>query len=643
MQVVNMRTSCKCTTIFVVLLSIILMLTHLSTAELGPIANITVYIKDQDGNNIVSNDHLIGDLVVELFYEGECLLNKTFNKSKDFIVFEVNHTGLYTIRAVAILGNYLDNYGCIQDLFTSLYNCSNKCPDGGATISIDERGVYRCTPHRYFCHSCNYCLNRSYIVGNEVLTYVDKGENDIAQVTIPTDENILHRLGKRLYERYNETGDTIFLRNISGDVYVEVPWYFIAAKSAGENVIQTGMDEAIDEGADQFIKGSFGKAIKAAPISTIIYISATDPENLFTKETGYKLLQSAGSDAIAARIITAVGATGTTAFGIGFVVAVSIDLGYEYIKNECQEYWRCYTAETDDLDIYIGERLSCTPDEITSFCSVVCVARDPECEKHSVVMVNKGEKLLNVKVTRDYDVRPACCECMKFDSNEKDALYTNEIYEDDVEVDIYTYLAGYTCYSSFNQTARLGHEIEILPGLKCDFDTSVTIPVVCPGMDIPPLSEFQKHKPYIGNVKFPEIIYSDDNFTISAEMVDDFGIENAKVNFEYKGERGSQSGTIEMQKISGTDMHSFWNATSDNLPGYGDGFVEFSITAVDKEGNSVVNDNDQRMFKIRVVDDSLHWGDAPNEKESAWGISSFGYDINGWLLPRQNEQIDKEQ
>ena len=182
--------------VWIVFITIILLSTFVNGKEIG---NITVYVKDQNGNNVIDNEHLIGDLTVELWYNEKMEDSQIFHKDNESVTFEVNHTGLYTIRAVAILGNYLDYYGCpYHEYPPPLYSCLSKCPDGTSTVGIDDRGVYRCVEcsNVVRCKSNDYILNRTYIIVNDVKTYVDEGENDIAQVTIPTNERIFIHINR---------------------------------------------------------------------------------------------------------------------------------------------------------------------------------------------------------------------------------------------------------------------------------------------------------------------------------------------------------------------------------------------------------------------------------------------------------------
>ena len=82
--------------------------------------NITIYIKDQDGKNVYANSHLVGNLTVEIYYNGELYIERIFNeqnldkedgKPTDHMTIPVNHTGLYTVRAVATL-EFNDSESC---------------------------------------------------------------------------------------------------------------------------------------------------------------------------------------------------------------------------------------------------------------------------------------------------------------------------------------------------------------------------------------------------------------------------------------------------------------------------------------------------------------------------------------------------
>jgi len=153
---------------------------NLVTAE--TIGNITVYVRDQNGGDVMGNKNLIGNLTVELWYDGRIINTTNFFEGDKFIVFDVNHTGLYTVRAVAVL-QFVNFYGCSCLPITNptTCKCKKKCPNGTDTVDVDDKGIYTCIPGFFRPgFGCDYQINHTYIVANDVLTYVDEGESDNA-------------------------------------------------------------------------------------------------------------------------------------------------------------------------------------------------------------------------------------------------------------------------------------------------------------------------------------------------------------------------------------------------------------------------------------------------------------------------------
>lgn len=66
-------------------------------------------------------------------------------------------------------------------------------------------------------------------------------------------------------------------------------------------------------------------------------------------------------------------------------------------------------------------------------------------------------------------------------------------------------------------------------------------------------------------------------------------------------------------------MKSIWKGASDDLSDYGKEIVSFSIISwnVDADEHMTIEDNDQRMFKIKVVEDTDYGGDVPDVKADA--------------------------
>ena len=143
----NNKQAIRMSKVSIALILVVLLISFSSLVSAIKQGEIKVFVKDQAGNNVIENEHLVGNLTVELLYRGKVIGNKTFPKDANNITFQVNHTGPYTIRTVATLGNFIDTYGC--DIVyvgegNYLPRCSNKCPDETSTVSVDEYGIYKC-------------------------------------------------------------------------------------------------------------------------------------------------------------------------------------------------------------------------------------------------------------------------------------------------------------------------------------------------------------------------------------------------------------------------------------------------------------------------------------------------------------------
>ena len=598
-----------------IILVIIVILFFPKAVNAEIMGEVKVYVKDQNGLDIINNENLIRNLTIELIYEGKILNSTNFSKGNEFIIFTPNHTGLYTVRAVATF-RLVEEVGFPSGFPSTCFP---------VWFGVDEKGVYDCT----FLYEevgdvfniSYYNVTRTYVLTNDVLTYVDEGENDIAQVTIPTNKESLWKFGRNFYEKVRLIGNEtqIYVRNESGVYKENVLWYYLV----GGGVVQEGIDDIIDKGADKFVKGAVAKAIKALPLSTVVYVGATDPENLFTEETGYGLLTGFATGVVAEKIAVAAGVTSSGGlFAIAVVAATAADYGVTYSFDERAESYLCNHAETDDLDIYIGQSLGeCS----TIYCDT--------CQEYPLHFVNKGEMLSNIYVGDDLDKAPFGLCCYYFNDKKSTKIADEvDIYEIKGMNISYAYDDNYICKLKFNDTGRLWHEIEVLPGTKCNFDTLDSLPLPnYDALDVPPLSKFQKHNPYIGLPSFPEVAYVGDSTEIKVRIVDGIGLDQDQTFIGCEDQYVAKLNLSEGDIFDGVWIAKF------TIPAETEVMNFFLVATNDKK--QTVNDNDQRMFKIEVVEDADSGGDAPDDDGNSL-VVGLSQDYNGYLVLQEGDTYD---
>jgi hypothetical protein len=201
-----------------------------ATAQAGnTTGNITVYVKDQSGDNVncyASNVFCINqindNLTIEILKDGKPINSTIMPNDRDTVFFKVNQTGSYVVRASVSLGfRSMSRLRCV--LNASSYsdqrdNCSVVCSrlvnnlvSGGAPFTwvngnfsvlpdaLDRSGAYYCG--NMVCgfeggnKVCYYDTDHRYTQVNEVLTYVDANESDVAQVSLFTDFGTLGKMG----------------------------------------------------------------------------------------------------------------------------------------------------------------------------------------------------------------------------------------------------------------------------------------------------------------------------------------------------------------------------------------------------------------------------------------------------------------
>ncbi len=587
------------------------------------LGNVTVYVKDQDGDNVIDNSHLVGNLTVELWYEGQKVNTTVFSEGDDFVIFKfLNHTGLYTVRSIAYL-SFTDyecsSAGCLMEC-SSAWNYTS----GTTLTSVDHRGVYTCIALTFdeYGYPTYFNQKHDYLVKNDILTYISEGESDTAQVTMPTDKGDLGKYGYTLMLYVNQSGNltTINVRNITGYEQKTDMYYAV-----GKDIYSSGLSEIIDQGTEDAIKGEYGRGMLSSGTATFIQIGTTEPENLFTEETGYRVVGSSLSSlsgGIATKVALLSGAPSGPAFVIGVVVEKYGSLTVDNIIDQVREAKVCEHAETDDFLVYLGnENQTCN---VNTGCHY-----NTKCLKYPVAMVNQGEILHHVAVGADYDTLPfICATCLKFDPYSPEEMSTGEIHENEITVSYYD-----ECYSIFNGTGRLHHELEFLPRKYCNFDTPDILFLV--NSDVPPLSQLQTSEPYISVPYYPEYAYPQDMILISSDVVEDKQIDTVNVDWSIN----ELDGEAIMETI-GTGMHAIYGVQLPIPDSIGE--FRFKIIANDTDGNSGTNDNDQRMYSIKVVEDAGSGGDAPELQQDALDISglSSGEELSAYLLPERGDGYD---
>lgn len=546
----------------------------LSSINFAEAESITVYVKDQTGDNVHDHPNLLGKLRVDLSYEGKIIKTMNFTNQDHIIFSELNHTGLYTVRAVAVVGFNESNicYLTFKDI-AGLDKCQDEClntdfiyDEAGYMVGynnindrFDDHGPYRC--RSFSCeyvdlggddsfYECTYNQFYKYTQMNEVLTHVDKGESDVAEVVLLTDFNKLGRYGKRY------SHNILNLSNIRGGLNPD-PIYTL--NDATDSAVQEGLEAALDEAIDKakpkdkkilnyIFDGSLKQGFITEAGSTLVILGVegiTDPDSLKvnSKNWGYIVadvgISAAAEYAIGSYVLGGVLAEGGLVasvggpIAIGVVVAIPVGMGLDFVHGEEHEWHMCEHAledVKDDIYLYIYEPNSgCTPTYYSDSAHGECQYVD-ECSRYPIIIINKGEPVSNLSIGVDSD--PVGCGCVTANSSKEDILSTNMIYSDNA---LYSYqsLSEDCHYSSkFNEYARLWMNLEVLPGVFTDFDTLGF-------SDAPMLNELNvenrpyKNRPYIENPSFPEVVYVGDSPNISVVMVDSKEIISPLIKWMY--------------------------------------------------------------------------------------------------------------
>ena len=540
---------------------------------------ITIKVTDVQGNSIPQDITVeiqdVNGFVKEAIIQG-CQPVLPFPNS---ITLDVPHTGSYKI------------IGKIERDFVKTdcdsYGCQLECGMGADEVFTDSEGIpYKCRLVSLNCNAtgCNPIYEKAYhfVSGGVVYTHVkegDFGEDDVARLFIETRDNKLWQ---------------------NADVYGEVTktaiedWgqpYWVLPEEAAEGYIDKHVTSKIIKDS---LRSNAGSILIVQAASTII-----DPErevkDLFTVETTAKITVEVGADYGVAYLMGEAGGP------VAFMVAMYIK-GKFYVFDE----WKlCQYTEIDDLDIIVGagEDAICGPPPPCEICPYPCTFI---CDVYPLKMFNYGNGVPSAwfvdKQCQAISANPSFFEI-------KGPYEMTSIYAD------WQRLTGTVVV--FESQARLGYAPATIPGGS-----------LC--HKIKPLSDFVIYTPVITNINYNPIGYSGDIIEASCDVYDNKAIEDGSVfiNRLYDGS--------EHDIILTRDPFSYkWRGNIIVPQKTADDPIELKIYATDTDGQTIINDNDQQMFKIKVVEDAGSGGDAPDNKENAINIDSYtsaGERLSGYIL-----------
>ena len=622
-------------------LFIALILSGLATSE--NLGTINVFVKDQGGEDIAKNSHLVGNLTVEVWHRGQKINSTAFPDNRDSIPFLVTNTGLYTVRAIATI-EYNDTEYCYVGEYAPILGDRERCEDlcsghsfqcdtGTDTCSStrnnkgdgsDDKGNYICEVTEWFTtvsgstYSFRFEKVYRYTQMNEVLTHVERNENDVAEVALFTDREKLVKLGKKLLhlDEVSEERDPQPIYDLR-----DIPL------SMSQEVIEQVIDEAVDVAnlRDQPIlkhifKGAYRSAIASEAASTIVVLGLggmADPDSLKvnSRNWGYisvgVVASALAEKALGTYVLGGVAEGSTVALAgpvaIGVVVAIPVGIGLQFTMNQDHEAHLCEHALSDDLYAFIGEAVfGCTPE------SYVLDPGHGECDyvnncfDYPLELVNLGEHLSRVSVGVDPDFLSFACRCHNVKSPEID-IATDGVYSEDVRFSFADDLVTQT-FCSFpsdydDKYSKLWMNIEVLPGISCDFDTHGF-------SDPPPLSQFKRTKPLITDVQHPSYTYRD--ATISATVRNSNPVQGITINYP-NDPKGSEIIPCESEGgVRYSCEKGIW------VSQYSGNSLEFELQAGD-----TINDNDQQLYRIEVVEDADSGGDACSRENCPVRIDNY--------------------
>jgi len=577
---------------------LVLLLSNLASAE--DVEVITVYVKDQNGDDVVQNSNLIGNLTVEIWYEGKQVKNSTFDKKFNHLNFTVNHTGLYTVTATAYIKLIKDDCSLSQDPVRdgccASEWCRDECYNGDSQPYNDSSNLtYHCELMSLNCNAtaCDPIYEKYYILPTIGIaqTYVKRGESDMVRIPVLTDERLLWRIARLSKNNSVLSGGV--------DEWQKIGHY---AEEKGKAVLFEVMDQVV-QATIAYGSQTLG-SVSTVTVNTVEAL--TDIDKLATPKGQIKY----GTNVVVGVFNVVSGASP----GKQAVIFVAKEIGFDVVLSEDS---RCDKTKTDDLSLFVsdGSSAQCSMELCPTECQGTggCLLPIPTtpCKYYTVDMINHADIINDIKIKR-----PATeMQCSLIDSDPAiDNISTSEIVEthaDWIRADgvypSFTF-AGYALldYSVFN----------IKGGVKCRHEKL--------------LKEFNESVPYISSAEYPDYAYPNTVAEIKTEVVDNTEVLSVHVNWTYGSE-----GTTPMSK-TGSGMHTSWTGSL-QIPQFQQGQeLRFLIQATDTDQNSAINDNDQRMYGIQVVEDANSGRDAGEswliEPEDSISVTPNGEDVAGYLI-----------
>gem|GEM_PF-3720894 len=582
--------------------------------------NITVYVLNQKGDKV-------GKIVnIDVRYEEE-LVNKTpLYENEDHITIKVNHTGTYSVWAYFTEEFLRDGYNCTEhgfeegsdECWRSIFKyietecgcltlgCAFECENGthneeGEEIAYRDlrSGLY------YSCREIqpNY-FNKVYRIAlaGYSFTHVEDGEEDKVRVTILTEGgdrrlwDNAKRMGRNNLYKINQ------LEKLIQDVWVD------SGKDAASELIDAHVTSPI-------LKDIFKDSVKGGIVSSIVVDTAealTDPDELFTTEGQTKYTIDAGSGAIIAY------------YGLGWQVAIPVFIGRQVIFAHIDEEKRCRHMETDDLKVMVNppENSSCDDIYVESCMTTWGTERPTECNGYQLSIINLGDPL--------YDVHPTSSgsyiSCLHVESSPpKIDVNNNEVEK---------------MYSRWKRAIK--HKIpadEFVSYTNVVYYTAAqSIPDFKKCMKKSTLGIFGLDTPYVTEVSYPKMAYPNDNVVVSVRILDGYGVDSEKTFIVWNDIHAAQLSLIEGDIFDGRWIANFSIPVESNN---GD-LIKFVVYAAN-DNDQIVNDNDQQLFKIKVIEDTDYGGDVPDVKEDAYRVAPSAFERSGWLWPQPEESFGTEQ
>lgn len=562
--------------------------------------NITVYVKNQDGDNVGKETYL------EVRYKGDMVSTAKIGSEAENKIFDVNHTGTYDLWALTQFE--FRKKDCVSPDCGS--ECWNYTSNPGYVYQDRNDVPYKCN-FLYMNCSGDGCVPfyekvYTFLSIGYTRTHVKEGEDDVARITLETRSS-------KLWKHSNTTG---YVVNTSTGI--------------GDTLIWRGGEETAEEAIEQLLQPEIIKSELKANLAAILVVNfvskAVNPEedledfwnDLLTPEGVGEIVAdvgvSRGVKLITPRLLPQIGIP---------LLLVEVPMSI------WEEKKRCDYTETDDLEVIVNAEPGYYPDINCSdppspygICKRDGVPAEFSCHNpEEVFMFNRGNRLYDASL----EVSDAWKQCKKILTEPADFSRSFDLDGPTESVNFFATLMS-TDYGDFRDYARLAYNTVTVPGANlCRKGTR--------------LSNFMTTVPVIGDVNYDKVGYPGDSITVSSEIYDDQGILGGGytlINWTHNGIARSATMTPGGYPLWRGDITIPANATDGDT-------IYFKIRAMDTEYHETVNDNDQRMFRIRVIEDSDYGGDVPDVKADAYRVSPSALDRTGWLWPQPGEVFGSEQ